>query len=174
MSVKRTRAWLEEAGVRPSRRMGQNFLTDDRVLHGIAAEALVGDHRWILEIGAGPGNLTEHLLDGDAHVIALERDRRLARLCARRLGDRPNLTVLMGDALGLPLDRLGPEGSITVAGNIPYSITGEIIRRLGTSATQFYRLLDQTNYSKSIKQMVTLLAILDCEVDLVVRRKRSA
>lgn len=52
--------------------------------------------------------------------------------------------------------------------------TREIIRRLGTSATQFYRLLDQTNYSKSLKQLVTLLSILDCEVELVVRRKQTA
>jgi len=52
--------------------------------------------------------------------------------------------------------------------------TREIIRRLGTSATQFYRLLDQTNTSKSLKQLVTLLTILGCEVHLVVRQKRSA
>ena len=52
--------------------------------------------------------------------------------------------------------------------------TREIIRRLGTSATQFYRLLDQTNYSKSLKQLVALLTILGCEVDLVVRQKRTA
>ncbi|MEX2224284.1 MAG: hypothetical protein WEG40_21065 [Candidatus Rokuibacteriota bacterium] len=50
----------------------------------------------------------------------------------------------------------------------------EIIRRLGTSAAQFYRLLDQTNYSKSVDQLVSLLQVLDCEVDLVVRRARSA
>jgi hypothetical protein len=49
--------------------------------------------------------------------------------------------------------------------------TREIIRRLGTSATQFYRLLDQTNYSKSLKQLVALLWILDCEVEFVVRRR---
>ncbi len=47
----------------------------------------------------------------------------------------------------------------------------ELIRRLGTSPAQFYRLLDQTNYSKSIDQLTALLAILDCQVDLVVRRK---
>jgi hypothetical protein len=47
----------------------------------------------------------------------------------------------------------------------------EIIRRLGTSATQFYRLLDQTNYSKSVDQLVSLLQIWDCEVDLLVRAK---
>ena len=49
----------------------------------------------------------------------------------------------------------------------------EIIRRLGTSATQFYRLLDQTNYRKSMGQLLSLLSILDCEVDLVVQ-SRSA
>ncbi|MBW1703642.1 MAG: hypothetical protein JRJ86_00565 [Deltaproteobacteria bacterium] len=45
----------------------------------------------------------------------------------------------------------------------------EIIRRLGTSATQFYRIVDQTNYRKSVDQVLYLLHILDCEVDLVVR-----
>jgi hypothetical protein len=49
----------------------------------------------------------------------------------------------------------------------------EIIRRLGTSATQFYRLLDQTNYSKSVDQLVSLLQVLDCDVDLVVRAKSA-
>lgn len=50
----------------------------------------------------------------------------------------------------------------------------EIIRRLGTSATQLYRLLDQTNYRKSIDQLLTLLHVLDCEVDLLVRPKASS
>ena len=50
----------------------------------------------------------------------------------------------------------------------------EIIRRLGTSATQLYRLLDQTNYSKSIDQLLSLLHVLDCEVDLQVRVKSSS
>jgi len=49
----------------------------------------------------------------------------------------------------------------------------EIVRRLGTSASQLYRLLDQTNYEKSVDQLVSLLQILDCEVDLVVRSKSA-
>jgi hypothetical protein len=49
----------------------------------------------------------------------------------------------------------------------------EIVRRLGTSASQFYRLLDQTNCKKSVAQLLALLNILGCEVDLVVRQKRS-
>jgi hypothetical protein len=50
----------------------------------------------------------------------------------------------------------------------------EIIRRLGTSATQFYRLLDQTNYQKSVDQLLSLLQVLGCEVDLVVRPKTAS
>lgn len=47
----------------------------------------------------------------------------------------------------------------------------EIIRRLGTSATQFYRLLDQTNYRKSVDHLLSLLHVLDCDIDLLVRTK---
>ena len=49
----------------------------------------------------------------------------------------------------------------------------EIIRRLRTSATQFYRLLDQTNYRKTMDQLLSLLHILDCDVDLVVRARNA-
>ena len=49
----------------------------------------------------------------------------------------------------------------------------EIIRRLGTSATQLYRLLDQTYYRKTIDQLLSLLHVLDCDVDLVVRGHRA-
>jgi hypothetical protein len=49
----------------------------------------------------------------------------------------------------------------------------ELIRRLGTSAAQFYRLLDQTNYAKSFAQLLDLLSLLDCDVDVVISGKRK-
>jgi hypothetical protein len=49
----------------------------------------------------------------------------------------------------------------------------EIIRRLGTSASQLYRLLDQTNYRKSVDQVLALLQVLNCDVDLVVKKKTA-
>lgn len=52
--------------------------------------------------------------------------------------------------------------------------TREIIRRLRTSATQLYRLLDQTNYRKSVDQLLSLLHVLDCDVDLLVKSKSSS
>lgn len=50
----------------------------------------------------------------------------------------------------------------------------ELARRLGTSPSQLYRLLDTTNYRKSLRQMLSLLYLLNCEVDFVVRERRTA
>lgn len=49
----------------------------------------------------------------------------------------------------------------------------EVIRRLGTSASQLYRLLDPKNDRKTVDQMLALLHVLDCRVDLVVRKKSA-
>jgi len=48
----------------------------------------------------------------------------------------------------------------------------EVVRRLKTSPAQLYRLLDQTNYRKSTDQMLSLLTVLDCSVDIVVSPRR--
>jgi len=49
----------------------------------------------------------------------------------------------------------------------------EITRRLGTSPAQLQRLLDQTNCSKSVDKLLSLLNVLGCDVDLLVRAKRA-
>ncbi len=49
----------------------------------------------------------------------------------------------------------------------------EIVRRMGTSPAQLYRLLDQTNYGKTVDQLLRLLNVLDCDVELVVRAKTA-
>jgi hypothetical protein len=47
----------------------------------------------------------------------------------------------------------------------------EVARSLGTSPTQLYRLLDPTNYAKSLRQLLALLYVLGCDVDVAVRRR---
>jgi hypothetical protein len=49
----------------------------------------------------------------------------------------------------------------------------EIMRRLGTSPAQFYRLVDQTNYSKTVDSMLTLLRVLDCDIEVVVKDRTA-
>ena len=53
-------------------------------------------------------------------------------------------------------------------------IKREIIRRMGTTPTQFYRLLDQTNTHKTIDQMIKLLSALDCAVDVTFSTREDA
>src|SRR5262249_57991564 len=50
----------------------------------------------------------------------------------------------------------------------------ELARRLGTSVPQLYRLLDPANTRKSLGQLVALLHLLDCDVQLVVNPRRAA
>ena len=50
----------------------------------------------------------------------------------------------------------------------------ELARRLGTSVPQLYRLLDPTNTRKSVSQLLSLLHVLDCEVDFVVKTRSAA
>jgi hypothetical protein len=45
----------------------------------------------------------------------------------------------------------------------------EVARSLGTSPTQLYRLLDPTNYTKSLRQLIALLYLLGCDVDLAIK-----
>jgi len=56
--------------------------------------------------------------------------------------------------------------------NTPYS-NREIIRRLGTSPAQYYRLLDPTNTTKSINKMLNLLQVLGCEIDVIFRDQNN-
>ena len=49
----------------------------------------------------------------------------------------------------------------------------ELARRLSTSLTQIYRLLDQTNYRKSVDQVLALLRVLDCDVEFIVKRRSA-
>lgn len=72
---------------------------------------------------------------------------------------------------GLLLYRLTLEAQKRIAES-PLS-KREIVRRLGTSAAQLYRLLDQTNDRKSVDQILALLQVLNCDVDLIVRTKTA-
>lgn len=126
--------YLERLGVQPRKALGQNFLIDELALGDIAAAAAAPGIDTVLEIGAGPGGLTEELLGSFAHVVAVEIDEELADLTRRRLATNDGLTVIAADILdfepGELLDEAGVTGPYVVAGNLPYYITQPIVRRL--------------------------------------------
>ena len=69
----------------------------------------------------------------------------------------------------LMLYRLSTEARARLESS-PLSVR-EVARRLGTSPAQLYRLLDPTNYSKPLRQMLSLLYVLGCEVEVEVRER---
>ena len=111
------------------------------------------------------GYWTKNLEAKDSPRTAIGKDRN--RPCRASIGIQSRSNHLRD----LMLYKLTLEAQRRIADS-PLS-KREIIRRLGTSATQLYRLLDQTNYKKSLDQLVSLLQLLECEVDLVVRAKSA-
>lgn len=111
--------------------LGQHWLHDQTILADIVASADVGATDMVLEIGPGPGSLTELLVRRAGQVIAVELDARLAADLPRRVTD-DNLRVITEDILQFDFTTL-PAGYKVVA-NIPYYLTGKLLRVLSESA----------------------------------------
>lgn len=108
---------------RPKRRLAQHFLADPRIL-GRIADALQADSTdTVLEIGPGPGGLTQALLERAGQVIAIEKDRELVPSLRARF---PAVRIVEADALDLDWHGLVPH-SFLVTGNIPYNITSPLL-----------------------------------------------
>ncbi len=118
-----------------SRRLGQHFLADRRVLERVAC-ALGLEHArrpLLLEIGAGRGALTELLAERAALVVAVEIDPVLAAYLREKFATRSNVRVVEADILELPLAPLLAELGYRRAravGNLPYYITSPLLMRL--------------------------------------------
>ncbi len=128
---------LASAGLRPQKKLGQNFLIDGNLMTKIVDAAGLEPNDTVLEIGAGTGSLTEMLLDRAGHVVSVELDRGLAELLTDRLAKRDNLTLLHEDVLKtksqiepVVLDALrhaaGERPALLVA-NLPYHIASPIL-----------------------------------------------
>lgn len=119
---------LDGTGIKPKRSFGQNFLADESHLKKIAALALArARSRVVLEMGAGLGALTQHLVDAGVTVHAVERDRELVPLLKQRF-DGTSLVVHEDNALTFPLDVVADGGAI--AGNLPYHHAAQLALRV--------------------------------------------
>ncbi len=123
------RELLGRHGLLPKKSLGQNFLVDPRVQERIVAAAQLQTADVVLEIGAGLGALTARLADVASKVIAIDRDARLVEVLRGELADRPNLEIVLGDALELDLGEVARKAGrpLVVVGNLPYVVTSPVL-----------------------------------------------
>lgn len=128
-------AFLQELGISAKKSLSQNFLIDGNIVRKITEAAHVTQDTLVLEIGPGPGVLTQCLLASGAHVLAVEKDQVLAGALSRLEGPVGKLEVVSADIMDFPVTeqlkaRLQPGQRAKVIANLPYHLTTPILAKL--------------------------------------------
>jgi 16S rRNA (adenine1518-N6/adenine1519-N6)-dimethyltransferase len=111
-------------------RLGQNFLVDPVLRDAIAGASGAGRDDEVLEVGAGAGTLTVALAGRCRRVVAVEFDRAMIPALREVVGERQNVEIVQADILRFDVAAAFGSGGEIVAGNIPYNLTGALIRKL--------------------------------------------
>ena len=124
------RALAGALGIRPTKRLGQNFVIDANVCRKIVRIAGVEKEDVVLEIGPGLGSLTIVLLQAASEVVAIEIDTALAQALGQTMLERlpeegKRLTVLNGDALRI--EALPGKPPTVLVANLPYNISVPVL-----------------------------------------------
>ena len=90
---------LNDAGIRPLKRFGQNFLIDGNLIRKLVHAAEIRPDDTVLEVGPGTGSLTEELLAAAGHVVAVEIDKGLVSMLSQRFAGNERFTLLHTDVL---------------------------------------------------------------------------
>ena len=115
----------------PSKRLGQHFLKDPRVIQRIVEALAPKPDETIVEIGPGTGALTALLLERAGRVVAVEFDNKLAPFLSERFAGSPNFKLVMADALTTDFcAAILPARTARLAANLPYNISTAILQRL--------------------------------------------
>lgn len=142
----RTNDIMRKYGLRAKKSLGQNFLTNEKVLDDIVDASALKSDEIAIEIGPGIGALTEKLSQVAEKVYAFEIDDSLIPVLADTLQYYDNIEVINQDILKVDLDQFvrdnGLEGKvIKVVANLPYYITTPIMLNLINSDYPFQSLV---------------------------------
>ena len=106
-------AQLSALGIRPKKGLGQNFLVDPAHRARIVAAAELTRDDTVLEIGPGPGVLTELIAEQAGRVIAVELDDRLIPLLRNRFANQPDVSIVHADILKVDVGAMISESTNT-------------------------------------------------------------
>lgn len=131
-------ALLAARGLRPRRSLGQNFLVDPNFLEAMVRDAGVGEGDGVVEIGAGPGGLTDRLAAAASRVWAFEVDPAMHALASELLAGRGNVSLILAD--GADFERHVDATSVRrlkAVSNLPYGPWKRLLLRLLSSPMPF-------------------------------------
>jgi len=124
---------LKKHNLRPSKRLGQNFLVDKGVVRKIIEAADLQADDIVLEIGPGLGVLTRELAKKAKKVIAVEKDKNMVEILAETLKNFKNVEIIHGDIRkktpGVFSSTPGVGTGYKVVANLPFYLTAPAIRK---------------------------------------------
>ena len=123
---KALKALLDTLKTSPKKSLSQNFLIDKNIVDKIITNAKIKPKETILEVGPGPGVLTEALLQANASIIAIEKDFHFYH--ALKKWNHPELRLLHEDILKVDLTSI-LKTQIKIVANLPYHITGIFLQK---------------------------------------------
>jgi 16S rRNA (adenine1518-N6/adenine1519-N6)-dimethyltransferase len=116
---------------RAKKNLGQNFLVDEGYARRIVGALAPRADETVVEIGAGRGALTSHLIESAGRVVAVEFDRGLVPILRERFAPRDNFSLVEADALTLDFcAAIAPAERARIIANLPYNISTAILQRL--------------------------------------------
>jgi len=128
--------------IAPRKSLGQNFLADNNMAVKIVKSAAITNDDYVIEIGPGTGLLTDHIVNSSNDITLVEVDNRaIALLEAKYFKSEKNISIIKKDFRKFNLEEeFNKAGKkLSVIGNIPYYITGDI----------FFKLFENAQYIKS-------------------------
>ena len=121
------RALAEELGVVPTKKLGQNFVTDPNTIRRIVAAAKLKGNETVVEIGPGLGSLTLGLLEEAKTVIAVEIDQKMAQAIEKTVSKRAkdkDFRLVTADAMKVTELPVAPDALVA---NLPYNISVPVL-----------------------------------------------
>ena len=125
--------FFKQYGLRPAKRLGQNFLIDKVAVRKIIEAADLTPADTVLEIGPGPGVLTQELTKRVKKVIAVEKDPKMVEILKETLKDFENIKIIHGDIRISDFPNIDNRKSdiqkYKVVGNLPFYLAAPVIRQ---------------------------------------------
>jgi len=145
---------LKEYDIKPDPKKDQHLMIDKKILKDMVKFGKINKKDVVLEIGAGPGNLTSLLAENAKSVYAVEIEKRFSPLLKGVKRSHKNIKIIWGNFLNVKIPRFNK-----IVSNIPYSISEPLFQKLIHYDFDLGVLALPSNFVKKMMNGKTLLSL---------------